>query len=358
MARFGKYTAMIYLLLAVAALEFVGLAGVLLLGGPSGDGIGQTALAANEEDEEAPAEDSEVMPAWLEPGPVVVEEKEPPPGELTAAEILSGAQVIAHGMGAVGGEATLNCREGFLEQYEKGVRVFEVDLRLTRDQKVVLRHDWRTGWQEGVGETALPTLEEFLSKPIQKKYTPLSFQDLLLLMEEYPDICIVTDTKFTEAEVVTLQFEAMLQDARDLGLSYLFDRMAIQVYDPLMFRVVDAVHHFRYYIYTLYTDGIARTEEDFQEKAAFCVENGILGITMWDYWWRAEYAPIAGQSGLAVYTHTVNDAGSAAQLLEEGVRAVYTDELTPGDLTEEAGDETSAGAPQDAGESEEEGEST
>ncbi len=352
MARFGKYTAMIYLLLAVAALEFVGLAGVLLLGGQ--EGAGPTALAADVEDPAAPAAEEEVMPAWLEPTPTVIVEKSPPPGELTAAEILSSAQVIAHGMGAAGGEATLNCREGFLEQYAKGVRVFEVDLRLTRDQKVVLRHDWRTGWQDGVGETAVPTLEEFLSKPIQKKYTPLSFQDLLLMMEEYPDICIITDSKFTEAEIVTLQFEAMLQDARDLGLSYLFDRMAIQIYDPLMFRVVDAVHHFRYYIYTLYTDGFARTEEDFQEKAAFCVENGILGITMWDYWWRAEYAPIAGQLGLAVYTHTVNDAAEAARLLDEGVKAVYTDELTPGDLAPAAENDI----PQDTGEPKEEGEST
>lgn len=332
MARFGKYTAMIYLLLAVAALEFVGLAGVLLLGGPSGDGIGQTALAANEEDEEAPAEDSEVMPAWLEPGPVVVEEKEPPPGELTAAEILSGAQVIAHGMGAVGGEATLNCREGFLEQYEKGVRVFEVDLRLTRDQKVVLRHDWRTGWQEGVGETALPTLEEFLSKPIQKKYTPLSFQDLLLLMEEYPDICIITDTKFTDSDVFFIQFDAMMRDARELGLTYLFDRIVIQIYNSNMLSALNNIYHYPHYIYTLYAEGFSRTDAAFREKAAFCAKWGIEGITMWDSWWKPSFAAIAEEYGIKVYVHTVNDLAQARTFLEEGVSGVYTDNLTPGDL--------------------------
>ena len=46
----------------------------------------------------------------------------------------------------------------------------------------------------------------------------------LLMMEEYPDICVITDTKFTDAEVVTLQFRSMLRDAEELGLSYLFDR--------------------------------------------------------------------------------------------------------------------------------------
>jgi len=327
---------MIYLLLAVAVLEFVGLAGVLLLGMPPAAASGEdiAPLPADTADETDAGE--EAIPAWLEPAPVRVEEKTPPPGERTAAEILSGAQLVTHGMGAVGGEAILNCREGFLEQYAQGVRVFEADLRLTSDQKVVLRHDWRAGWQEGVSETSVPTLEEFLDKPVQKKYTPLSFRDLLLLMEEHPDICIITDTKFTDPEIVKLQFEAMLQDAQDLGLSYLFDRMAIQVYSPLMFRVVDAVHHFHYYIYTLYQDGFARTVEDFREKASFCVENGIMGITMWDYWWRAEFAPVAGLYGLRVYTHTVNDAGEAVRLLAEGVSAVYTDELIPGDLVPEA----------------------
>ena len=334
MARFGKYTYVIYLLLALAALESVVLA-VLLAGGE--------AQAIPE------PEPLEAMPAWLEPAPQreeLPEEKEPPPGERTAAEILEEQRIIAHGMGAIAGRATLNCLEGFQAQYEKGVRVFEVDLRLTADQQVVLRHDWRAGWQAGVSETSVPTLEQFLDKPLLGRFTPLCFKDLLKLMEQHPDICVVTDTKFTDAEIVKLQFEAMVRDGAELGLSYLFDRMIIQVYDPLMFRVVDSVRHFKHYIYTLYTDGFARTEADFREKADFCGENGIMGITMWDYWWREDYASIAQEKGLKVYVHTVNDPEQALALLAEGVRAVYTDELTPGDLAEqpETGAENQASA--------------
>ena len=60
-----------------------------------------------------------------------------------------------------------------------------------------------------------------------------------------------------------------------------------------------------------------------------------MGITMWDYWWREDYAPIAREKGLKVFAHTVNDPEQALALLAEGVSAVYTDELTPGDLAEE-----------------------
>lgn len=208
MARFGKYTFVIYLLSALAALELIALAAVLA--GPA------VPAAAAAETAAAP----EQMPAWLEPAPQreeLPEEKEPPPGERTAAEILEEQRIIAHGMGAIAGRATLNCLEGFQAQYENGVRVFEVDLRLTADQQVVLRHDWRAGWQAGVSETSVPTLEQFLDKPLLGRFTPLSFQDLLRLMEQYPDVCVVTDTKFTDAEIVKLQFEAMVRDGAELG---------------------------------------------------------------------------------------------------------------------------------------------
>lgn len=339
MARSRKNNTLIYVLLAVAAVQLVALGSLLAAGFGS---------APAEPPEETPAETArgEAMPQWLipapdtpaepepEPAPEPVREKAPPADALTAAEILSDARVVAHGLGSVEDVPTLNCREGFEEKYAQGVRVFEADLRLTRDLQVVLRHDWRAGWQEGVSESAVPTLEEFLEKPILEKYTPMSFRDLLLLMEEHPDICVVTDTKFTEAEVVTVQFEAMLADARDLGLSYLFDRMVIQVYDPLMFRVVDSVHHFPHYIYTLYTAGFGRTEDAFREVADFCTENGILGVTLWDYWWREAYAPMAQERGLLVFAHTVNDREQAAGLLDSGVSAVYTDHLVPADLTD------------------------
>lgn len=338
MAKRPKVQPFTWLLLALVVLLFAGLLGVLLA-----DSRSQAALAAEEEgagteDAAAQADETET-PSWLypaEPEEETVQEKEPPEGALSATEILAGAQVIAHGMGAMEGIATLNCLEGFQQQYERGVRVFEADLRLTSDMEVVLRHDWRAGWQEGVSETSIPTLEEFLETPVLGEYTPLSFQDLLLLMEEYPDVCIITDTKFTEAEVVTAQFTAMLSDAKELGLTYLFDRFVIQVYDELMFKVVDGLHHFPHYIYTLYATGFAGTEDAFREAASFCADNGFLGLTLWDYWWREAYAPIARELGVAVYVHTVNDAQEARELLDQGVSGIYTDTLTPADLTAEA----------------------
>ena len=333
--KYGKSTKLVYTLFAAVLVELA-----LLIGAVAYGVLNRPAAAPDQ-----PLPDSEeVRPAAsLAPQavsqPEIPEEKAKPAGERSGWDILTETQLITHGLGEVDGVTVLNCLEGFQQQYQQGVRAFEVDLRLTADQQVVLRHDWRAGWQAGVSEVSIPTLKEFLARPILKQYTPLSFKDLLLLMEQYPDICIITDTKFTDAEIVTLQFEAMLRDAEELGLSYLFDRMIIQVYDPLMFKVVDNIHHFENYIYTLYSEGFSTTAADFRERAAFCAENGVRGITMWDSWWRTAFVPIAEEYGVLVFTHTVNDPADARALLEGGVSGIYTDSLVPAELAALAGAE-------------------
>ena len=262
-----------------------------------------------------------------------VPEKQPSPEARSAPDVLRETKVIKHALGTVKGITMLNSLESFLASYEAGARVFEADFRLTSDDQVVLRHDWRANWQRGISETSIPTLEEFRKRPILHRYTPLSFRDLLLLLEQYPDVCIITDTKYIEAESVTKEFEAMVADAHALGLTCLFDQMIIQVYNQLMFKVVDNIYPFPHYIYTLYMDGFEPNEEDFRQRAEFCRENGILGLTMWHYWWREAFAPLAEEYGLMVFVHTVNDADYAQRILDSGVDAVYTDKLLPDMLT-------------------------
>lgn len=342
--KYGKSTKLVYTLFAAVLLELVLLAGMTFyaFSRPAAKAPDAPSSAPENAESTEQAQSGEQVrhdpPAAAAPQPEVPEEKEKPAGERNGWDILTEAQLVAHGLGEVDGITVLNCLEGFQQQYEQGVRAFEVDLRLTADHQVVLRHDWRAGWQVGISEVSIPTLKEFLARPLLRKYTPLSFKDLLLLMEQYPDICIVTDTKFTDAEFVTLQFTAMLQDAEELGLSYLFDRMIIQVYDALMFKVVDNIHHFDNYIYTLYNDGFTTTANDFRTRAAFCAENGIRGITMWDYWWRTDFIPIMEEYNIPVFTHTVNDPEEAQTLLSSGVSGIYTDSLSPTGLEAPAED--------------------
>ncbi len=264
-------------------------------------------------------------------------EQEKPAGEKSAPEILAQSETVAHALGSVEGVTGLNCLEGFREHYDAGARVFEADLRMTADGRVVLRHDWSAGIQEGVSPSAVPTLDEFLAKPIYGQYTPLSFRDLLLLLAQYPDVCVITDTKLTDTEAVVMQFRSMLDEAHGLGLSYLFDRIIVQVYSTEHYTTVNELCHFPYYIYTLYQDAFVPTEDGFRQKAIFCQENGILGLTMNVDVWDPDFYPIANWRELKVFVHTVNDADDAQRLLRSGVSAVYSDTLDPADLEEQEG---------------------
>jgi glycerophosphoryl diester phosphodiesterase len=357
MAHYGKsLRSSLKLLLVIIVVQFIALAVVLLELTPS---QGQ-ALAADDEPIESieavptpPLDDEDDALTDVDDTDTAEEEEPEPEPERTASEILADTGVISHGMGGIDEYTTLNCLEAFQQGYAEGIRVFEVDLRMTLDGHVVLRHDWRDGWQEGFGETNLPTLRQFLYTRILGKNTPLSFQDLLELMAQYPDICVITDTKFTDPDVVAFQFQAMLEDAQELDLEYVFNRMIVQVYSYNMFKNVDSLYHFPYYIYTLYNEGFEGTEEAFRSREAICQENGIMGLTMWYYYWDEAYAPIAQEYGITVYTHTVNDLDLAQQLLDTGVSAVYTDTITPADLGEVTAGEDGAAA--ETNETDEEG---
>ena len=156
----------------------------------------------------------------------------------------------------------------------------------------------------------------------------MSFQDLLLLLDENPDVAVITDSKFTDSDVAVVQFGAMMADARELGLSYVFDRILVQFYNQSMHDALHSAYNYPHYIYTLYNEGFAGTQDAFRQLAEYCAERGVEGITMWDSWWKPEFAPIAREYGLRVYVHTVNDAAAAGELLASGVSAVYTDLLT------------------------------
>lgn len=280
--------------------------------------------------DEPPAEEAEEGDAAEE---ATVEEKQPPEDALSAVDILSNTTVVAHGMGKIGGLNTPNCLEGFLAQYEAGVRVFEADLRLTRDCQVVLRHDWwPADWQENISWSRIPTRDQFVSTPICGQYTPLSFRDLLVLLEIFPDICIITDSKFTDSDVFTIQFDAMLADAKELGLTYLFDRIVVQIYNTNMLQALNNIYPFPHYIYTFYQDRFDGTAEAFQQRAAFCAQWGLDGVTLEQSLWKKEYAAIAQTYGIHVYVHTVNDRDTARRLLEEGVDGIYSDTLAPDEL--------------------------
>ena len=235
---------------------------------------------------------------------------------------------ICHALGKVGNVTLTNSLEAFETNYRKGYRVFEADFQITSDNVYVLRHDWSSdlgqaegfGWTEDVKE--VPTAEEFKKTPIYEYCTPLLLEDWLQIMKEYPDIWLVTDSKYSNT--VTEDFQLFVETARNCGCEDVLDRVIVQLYYQDMYDEVNAVYPFKNYIFTLYMIGFP---EDSEELLRFMEEKNIGGLTMPSTTWNESIKETLGDhENFKVYVHTVNDRDEAVRFLEN-VDGIYTDML-------------------------------
>ena len=238
--------------------------------------------------------------------------------------------MISHAMGGIDGYNYSNCLEGFQENYDEGHRIFEVDLRYTSDGKLVLWHDWDRPFCSKYRKGKKPTYKQFMNSRIYDRYTPMDLEALLTLMAEYPDIRIVTDSKYTKTSTVKKQFKTIVSTARELGVSSVLDRLVVEIYTKDMFDVVDGVYHFKEYMMTLYkVFDKAPSTSKLKSMASFCERKGIATIAMYADWWRSKYAGVIKAYGLDIALYTVNDAQDASEYFDEGVNALFTDFLPP-----------------------------
>lgn len=249
-------------------------------------------------------------------------------------DIWGGSKTVAHAGGRIDEYDYSNCVEAICQNYEKGQRVFEIDLSLTSDNKLVGKHDWYYVVQEGGVYGEVWDEERFLSVPIFGKYEPLSLARLFQIMEEYPDMWIVTDTRDTEEELVRCGFETMVNTAKELGKEAVLDRVIVQIYNEEMYDIVQKVYPFESYIYTLY-QFFGGDAETFRECVRFCYDHNINGIATWNYYVTPELLQIADEYGIDYYAHTEDDVENAKLMIKQGLTGVYTNILTPEMLEED-----------------------
>ena len=176
-----------------------------------------------------------------------------------------GAQV-AHAFGEIDGVSYTNSREAFLSNYEKGFRIFEVDLVLLKDGSVFCAHDgseWMYGLDNHFTET---TAAELSGRPCLGKYTALIGSDLLDLIDEYPDASFLLDAKRTTQSSHHEILEALVSEARERHPSVL-DRMIPHTFGPIDLCEVAKIYPFGHYWVAVFNyrrnaDGTSGAEQD------------------------------------------------------------------------------------------------
>ena len=238
---------------------------------------------------------------------------------------------VAHAGGMIGEHTYTNSKEAILYNYKRGQRTFEVDFSPTSDNVLVGKHGWNNVVQEGVKKGEVPTCKEFISRPIYGKYEPTTFEDICLLMMEYPDMWLITDTKNIDGENVKNDITLIVETARELGKEEILDRVVVQIYTPEMYEVVDDIYQFDNWIFTLYQYWSGDLEK-FSDIVEFCRKSEIDTITVSNSRYDPEIIDMTKPYNIKIYVHTVNKIEKAQEYLDEGVCGVYTDSIKPDEL--------------------------
>jgi len=101
---------------------------------------------------------------------------------------------IAHAGGEIKGIKSTNSKEALDANYEKGFRLFELDIIETSDGKLVAAHDWKM-WSRFTDYTGAlpPSHAEFKKHKIYGDYHTLDMAEINKWFAAHPDAILVTD---------------------------------------------------------------------------------------------------------------------------------------------------------------------
>ncbi|MBI3319369.1 MAG: hypothetical protein HYZ89_02110 [Candidatus Omnitrophica bacterium] len=244
---------------------------------------------------------------------------EGPPGHLVPPTQI----LIAHALGGIDGITYTNSREAFLRNYQDGRRWFEVDLALTKDGDLVCFHleqEQRLGFPTSIRETST---HDFLTRRIDGRYTPMTFQQLLGLVKERDGLYLVTDTKLWTAQIM----DALLHDLKDVDPT-LSRRLILQFYHsqdvPLLTAAERMYGPFADFILTLYQNQMSD-----QAVVLFVKQHKLPIVTMSTQRFNPQFAQALHHAGARVLVHTVNDPTEITRFAEAGADGFYTDFYWP-----------------------------
>lgn len=216
---------------------------------------------------------------------------------------------IAHAGGQIDGRMYTNSLEALELAYDRGLKLFELDLIRTRDGHLVAAHDW--GWWQDATGSALeePTLRQFLELPLFGAYRTLDLPALDRWFAEHADAWLVTDK--------VDDFRALLD-----GFSH-DDRMIVEVFGVDEFRRA-ANEGIRYPMLSL---GASIRQDGKQAIIALLEETPVkfAAVATKDMNRTAAVLELMRDNGACVYVFTSSDPAFLEQQFESRVFGAYTD---------------------------------
>lgn len=146
---------------------------------------------------------------------------------------------IAHAGGSIDDLRYTNSLEALDKSYKNGMRLFELDIIKTSDNKFVAAHDWEF-WKEitNYSGTVPVSEKEFLKHRIRNNYTPLNMERINKWFQQHPDAILVTDKIDNPREFVPQFIDKSRLMMELFDWSAILTAMDLNIKSPIVSQVV------------------------------------------------------------------------------------------------------------------------
>lgn len=223
------------------------------------------------------------------------------------------AEFVIHAGGSLGNKYYLNCVEGVQHYIEQNCKLIELDFVFTSDNEIICSHVFE--YFKNFSFKNRPTLEQALNTSILGEYSTLTFNNLIQILKENPDVKIVFDTKEENyTKLVSLMLEKSESESFDLK-----KQMIIQVYSYANYlEMLD--FNFDEYWFTNYK--AIYTPNQIKKYFSNCEK--VTTIVLYDFYWKL-FRSVNFSINKKIAVHTVNDKSLINFMQNRGVDYIYCD---------------------------------
>lgn len=236
-------------------------------------------------------------------------------------QVVKSEDYVAHALGGINEFAYTNSKEALENSYNNGFRIFEADVKLTSDKKLVCVHGWsKKDYEERLGiqynkEKAIMDYDIFMSLKIQGKYTPLSFKDLAKFIEEHQDMYVMIDIGSKSYEDTKEVYTKIVEDCNNNDK--VLQRLIVGGHTTKMIKAVKECYDFD--IINLYWPKKSKREEKINTKSKFaeyCKQNGITSVSLSSDVYTEAFGKYMQKNNIIVYVFTENEESKAKDILK------------------------------------------
>jgi glycerophosphoryl diester phosphodiesterase len=225
--------------------------------------------------------------------------------------------VMAHALGSLEGQVHGNTLEAFNYAMSCGYKVYETDVHMTGDDKLVLYHGWFAS-----DEVRNMSYDELIKKKSGKN-TMMNTAQLYKIMKEHPDFRVEIDLYNYKGDIIKKRIAALVEDFQHDD--EVLDKLLIQAHGVEMLLDIDSVYKFKNYQLLA-----GNVPEKYDEVIDKCIDYGVSSVAMRTNLAKKKFVKKFRTSGIYILGFTVDhDVALAKRLLETGVNTLCTNYITP-----------------------------